>query len=77
MEEGLFLKYKKTIQNKIDEREGVCKEILEKTGIDIDVKNISISKKEIIINTTSVIRNKLIQKNIKSTIFKNGYTVKI
>lgn len=77
MEEGLFLKYKKNIQNKIDERGEICKEIKEKTGINIDEKNISINKKEIVINTSSVIRNKLIQKNIKNTIFKNGYTIKI
>lgn len=77
MEEGLFLKYKKTIQNKIDERGEICKEILEKTGIDMDVKNISIIKKEITINTSSVIKNKLIQKNIKNIIFKNGYIVKL
>ncbi len=77
MDQGLFKKYSTQIKNNNDIKEQICILILEKTNITIDQKELHISKKIITIQTTSVKKAFLIQKNIKNILQEQGYIVKL
>ena len=75
MEDGLFNKYKKQIQKQKNEKKEVCDLIEEKTGIKIEESKITISKKSIQINISSVIKQKLFQKDITKVLKEKGYSL--
>lgn len=76
MDEGLFQKYNNQINKQKNEKSEIVFLIKEKTGIELDEKSITVSKKEIKINTTSVLKQKLFQKNITDYLKQKGYTLK-
>lgn len=77
MDQGLFKKYSSQIKYNNDVKEQIIAHIFKKTNITIDQKELHISKKIITIQTTSVKRTFLIQKNIKELLQELGYTVNL
>ena len=76
MDEGLFTKHIKHIQKQNNIKKEILVYLLQKTGIHIKEKEITISKKEIILQTSSVKRTLLSQKNIQHILQEIGYTLK-
>jgi hypothetical protein len=76
MDESLFKKHLINIKRQQDKKEEVIFYIKEKTGIEIEGKDLIISKKEITFNLSSVIRQKLFQKNLENLLKEKGYTLK-
>jgi hypothetical protein len=77
MDEGLFKKYGVQIQKNKDVKEDLLMCIQEKTSITLLLDEVSISKKIVNIQTSSVKRSLLLQKNIKEFLLEKGYIVKI
>jgi hypothetical protein len=77
MDEGLFKKYSIQVQKNKDVKEELFTYIQEKTSLVLTVDEMSISKKIITIQTSSVKRSLLLQRNIKAVLLEKGYVVKI
>lgn len=76
MDQGLFSKHIKKFQEILDNKNYIIKIIKEYTGVILNENEVTISKKEIIINTTSVKKNILVQKNYKDILNKKGFILK-
>lgn len=76
MEEGLFIKYGKVIQQKKSEKESILQIIKEKTGITFEEHEVVIQKNTVTFHTSSSKRSIIIQKNIKNVLQQIGYTSK-
>ncbi len=76
MEEGLFSKYLKTLRERNTAKEEVIAATLEKTGIRLDESELSISKTQITLSTSSVKKTTLFQKGMKEAVEEIGYTLK-
>jgi hypothetical protein len=76
MDEGLFKKYSVRIQEQQDSKKQILTYIKEKTGVVLEAEEVALSKKEVIICTTSVKKSRLSQKNIKVLLEENGYRLK-
>ncbi len=75
MDQSLFRKYSIQIQ-KAKESKDIIIGLLQKiTGITLQQEEISISKKTIHIQTSSVKRSCLQQKNVKELLKEKGYTL--
>lgn len=77
MDQGLFKKYTVQIQKNINIKEEVLMYIQEKVLVVLEQEEIAISKKNVTIQTSSVKRSLLLQRNIKEKLLEKGYTVKI
>ena len=73
MDQGLFRKHILQIQKVQDVKSELCAYIQEKTGVEIIQEEIIITGKKIIIQTSSVKRSILLQKNIKEILKEKGY----
>jgi hypothetical protein len=76
MDEGLFKKYSVSIKNQQDSKKEIIEYIKEKTGVVLTSEEVSLSKKEITVFTTSVKKSRLSQKNIKALLEEKGYRLK-
>lgn len=75
MDESFFLKYSLQIKKQKDTKEEVLFLIKEKTGILLEEHMITLFKKNITFTVSSVVKQKLFQKNIVEFLQNNGYTV--
>lgn len=76
MDEGLFLKHIRKLKEVLSDKQEVITCIQEATGITLQESEITLSKKEVGIHTSSVKRNSLIQKNYIQVLKEKGFTVK-
>jgi hypothetical protein len=77
MDEGLFKKYSIQVQKNKDVKEDLLVYIQEKTALILTQDEITISKKVVTIQTSSVKRSLLLQKKIKEVLLEKGYVGKI
>lgn len=73
MNEGLFEKYGKVLQQKKSEKEELVIFIKETTGIDFNEEEIVIQKKSVVFHTTSVKKTILHSKKIRDFFIEKGY----
>ena len=76
MEEGLFHRYNNQIKKQKSEKFEVISIIKEISGIDLDEKSITVSNKEIKINTSSVLKQKIFQKKVSELLKQKGFILK-
>ncbi len=76
MDKGLFGKYIHHIQKQKSNKEDICIYIKEKTGIELQDKEIQLTKKQITLHISSVLKQKLFQNNIEKFLQEKGYTLK-
>lgn len=76
MDESLFLKHFLQIKKQKDSKDEVLSYIQEKTDIVLQNEMISVSKKQITFQVSSVIKQKLFQKNINKILEEKGYVVR-
>ncbi len=76
MDESLFVKHLIQIKKQKNSKEEVINYIKEKTGIDLNDNMITISKKEVIFIVSSVLKQKLHQKNISEVLKDKGYSTR-
>lgn len=77
MEESFFLKYLNTIKKQKNSKEEIIVYIKEQTGIEIEEISITLSKKQIVFQVSSVVKQKLHQKNITKALESKGYQVRM
>lgn len=68
MDESLFAKHFQSIKNQKNKKEEVINLIKNETGVGLSNEEIIISKNAVEIQTTSVKRSKLTQKNVKEAL---------
>lgn len=76
MDQGLFTKHLQTITVRNDIKQRILDLITEKTGVSLNEKEIEISKKRVLITTSSVKRATLLKKKIQEILIEAGYTLK-
>lgn len=76
MEESFFVKYAIQIKKQKNSKEEVICYIKEKTGIELQEGMITVSKKQILFQISSVMKQKLFQKNITKILEEKGYTTR-
>lgn len=76
MDESLFVKHFLQIKKQKNTKEEVLVCIKEKTGIELQEEMITVSKKQVVFQISSVIKQKLFQKNITKILEEKGYTTK-
>ena len=76
MDQSLFTKHIVNIKKQKNNKEEVLLYIKEKTNIGLEEKDIVLSKKQVKLNISSVIKQKLFQKNIAGLLKEKGYTLK-
>lgn len=72
MDQGLFTKHIKNILERDASKQKVITLLLEKTGIELDESEITLSKKDISLSTSSVKKSILLKKGIKDILQSNG-----
>lgn len=77
MNEGLFEKYSKVLKEKKSEKEELIGILQEITGIMFTPQELSISKKCISFQTSSVKKSIVHQKRIEDALQQKGYSIKI
>jgi hypothetical protein len=75
MDEGLFRKHIQAIQERTSAKEIIIAAIKEKTGVEVEEEEISLSRKKIRITTSSVKKTALFQKKAKELLEGLGYSV--
>jgi tRNA splicing endonuclease len=75
MEENLFKKYKNVIEKQKNQKQILITYIQEKTTIQLQENDFLITKTVITFQVSSIIRSKLLQKNIYKHLLDKGYTV--
>lgn len=73
MDKSLFERHLRQIKKQKDSKEELLNYIKEKTGIELDENNIVVSKKEVVFNVSSVVKQKLFQKKIEEVLNEKGY----
>ena len=76
MDESLFVKHILQIKKQKNSKEELITHIKEITGIELEEGMIIISKKQITFIVSSVLKQKLHQKNITNILQEKGYTYK-
>jgi hypothetical protein len=76
MDEGLFTKYTKTVRERQDAKKTLIDRIKEKTGVGLTEEEITLSKKQVTLFTSSVKKTALIRKNIKEILEAEGFIFK-
>lgn len=77
MDENLFLKHLVNINKRKNNKEEIILYIKENTGVELDESTITLSKKIVTLHTSSVVKQRLFQKNITEILKQKGYTLKI
>jgi hypothetical protein len=76
MDESFFVKYAIQIKKQKNSKEEVLLFIKERTGIELQEEMITISKKQLTFTVSSIVKQRLYQKNVNSLLEEKGYTVK-
>ena len=76
MDESLFIKHALQIRKQKNSKDEIVTYIKEKTGIELQEEMFSVSKKQVIFSVSSVIKQKLFQKNIEKILEERGYITK-
>lgn len=76
MDESFFIKHLIQIKKQKNSKEELLLYIKEKTGIELEEIMITISKKIVTFTVSSVIKQKLHQKNISKILEDKGYIIK-
>ena len=76
MDQSLFTKHLVNINKQKNNKAEILLYIKEKTNIVLEEKDIVLSKKQVKLNISSVIKQKLFQKNITGLLKEKGYTLK-
>ncbi len=76
MDESFFVKYAIQIKKQKNSKEEVLLFIKERTGIELQEEMITISKKQLTFTVSSIVKQRLHQKNVNSLLEEKGYTVK-
>lgn len=76
MDQGLFSKHLKNILIRNSVKQNLIQTILEKTSIPLEESEVQISKKEVVLLTSSVKKTALLKKNIQQLLTEDGYTLK-
>lgn len=76
MDESFFVKYAIQIKKQKNSKEEVVVFIKDKTGIELQEEMITISKKQISFQISSVLKQKLFQKDIVKILEEKGYTTR-
>lgn len=76
MDEGLFKKHLINIKKRENSKDEILIYIKEKTGVILEKKEIVVSKNKITLNISSVVKQKLFQKNIIILLKEIGYILK-
>lgn len=76
MDLSLFQKHFAQINRQKNNKEEVINLIKEKTGIDLDESMITLSKKEVTLHLSSVMKHKLFQKNVEEVLKEKVFTLK-
>lgn len=77
MNEGLFKKHIQQILSRNNAKQKIILTIKEKTGIELDESEITLSKKVVVISTSSVKKASLLQKGSKDALTLIGYTLQV
>lgn len=75
MNEGLFKKHIQQILLRTNIKQQIILSLKEKTGIEIDEEEITLSNKKITLSTSSVKKTVLLKKGIKEVLQTLGYTL--
>lgn len=75
MDQGLFIKHLKAVQERGSIKESLVQSIFEETGVQIDLSEVTILKKAISITTSSVKRMQLTKKGVKALLESKGFTL--
>lgn len=75
MDEGLFKKYSISIKKNNTIKEDLCNLILEKTGVHLNLTEVSVSKTTVTFHVSSVKKSILTQKKIKEILEEQGYKI--
>lgn len=73
MDNSLFNKYKKVVEERDEEKEKVIDLIKKESGIILKEDEINIDSKKIILNISAIKRSHLYRKGIKEFLLKSGY----
>lgn len=76
MDEGLFTKYRKQLTHQKETKQNLCDLIEKETGVSLEENEISITKNQIQLHTTSVVKQKLFQKNIEKLLKTKNFILK-
>jgi hypothetical protein len=75
MNEGLFKKHIRQILSHVDAKEKIILAIFEKTGIQIEGSEITLSKKTVTLSMSSVKKSAFLQAGGKDIVSALGYTL--
>ncbi len=76
MDESLFVKHLIQIKKQKNSKEEIINYIKENTGIELSGEMITILKKQISFNVSSVVKQKLHQNNINKVLEEKGYSTR-
>lgn len=76
MEGSLFNKHKNLLHQRKSSKEEIISYIQEHTGININEEDITLSKKEVQLHTSSTVRQNLFQKGVKELLARKGFILK-
>lgn len=77
MDESFFVKYALQIKKQKNSKEEIISLIQNSTGIELHDDMFTLTKKQIIFHVSSILKQKLFQKNIVKVLEEKGYTCKI
>jgi len=76
MDPSLFNKHLQHIQTHIDSKKELILYIQERTGIALNYKALTLSKKEVTFHLSSALKQKMFQKNITAILKEKGFNMK-
>lgn len=77
MDEGLFKKHIQHVLSRINAKQKIILTISEKTGVKIEESEIMLSKKTVILSTSSVKKAALLQKGGREILDTLGYILQV
>ncbi len=77
MNEGLFEKYSKVLTQKKSEKDEIINVLQEVTGITFIPQEVTITKKSISFQTSSVKKSVVYQKRVQEILQQKGYSIRI
>jgi hypothetical protein len=77
MDQGLFAKHLRSINERTNAKQTIITAVLEKTGIPLDEKEITLQGKKITLATSSVKKAALMQKKGKEVLSALGYLLQV
>lgn len=77
MDQGLFAKHIHTVLTRNSKKQEIISFLLEKTGIQVNEEEFTLSKKKISFTTSSVKKTALIQKGTEALLQSLGYSLSL